>query len=570
MYLLPKEDINMKTTLTVCFLSIFIVYSPLFTQNQNVQRSPETSQSISMVISYQGILTAESGDPVPDGEYAMSFMLFDSESGAMPVWTESQTVTIIGGVFSVYLGSETPFSMDFDRQLWLGVMMGETEMLPRLPLAASAYSMHTLSVEDGAITTSSIADGAVTGDKLYQDAIIAGDNISISRDIENNIVIAGSGAGGLSLPFSGQTETGTSALAVTHTANDGIRYAVQGISYSTDGRAVAGYATSETGVNYGVYAQSSSNAGYGVYGRVISPTGITYGVYGRSDSNQGRGVWGLATASSGINYALYGRTYSSEGYGVFGDATAVTGTTYGVYGRADSDNGTGVFGESKTYGVQGKATSTGGMTIGGRFESSSSNGYGVYGHATATTGINYGVYGTTSSASGYAGYFLGRVEVAGDLTKSGGSFMIDHPLDPENKILRHSFVESPDMMNVYNGNVTTDDNGIALVELPEYFETLNRDFRYQLTVIGEFAQAIVAEEIINNRFTIGTDKPGVKVSWQVTGIRKDPWAEENRIVVEEYKKAELRGYYLNPQPYRQPGDRSIMRAEPPDIIKNNK
>jgi hypothetical protein len=171
------------------------------------------------------------------------------------------------------------------------------------------------------------------------------------------------------------------------------------------------------------------------------------------------------------------------------------------------------------------------------------------------------VYGKTSSPSGYAGYFEGNVKVTGTLSKGGGSFEIDHPLDPANKILRHSFVESPDMMNVYNGNIRTDANGRAEVILPDYFEALNRDFRYQLTVIGDFAQAIIAEKINNNRFTIRTDKPDVEVSWQVTGIRKDPWAAENRIVVEEKKNQTLQGFYLYPELYGIPENRSIARAE---------
>jgi hypothetical protein len=83
------------------------------------------------------------------------------------------------------------------------------------------------------------------------------------------------------------------------------------------------------------------------------------------------------------------------------------------------------------------------------------------------------------------------LQVTGNLSKGGGSFKIDHPLDPANKYLYHSFVESPDMMNVYNGNIMTDRRGLAVVILPNYFEALNRDFRYQLTVIGQFAQALV-------------------------------------------------------------------------------
>jgi len=115
------------------------------------------------------------------------------------------------------------------------------------------------------------------------------------------------------------------------------------------------------------------------------------------------------------------------------------------------------------------------------------------------TGYNNAtIYAEYSGSSGHAGYFEGKVSVTGNLYKGGGSFKIDHPLDPTNKNLYHSFVESPDMMNIYNGNVVTDITGNASVDLPEWFEALNRDFRYQLTVIGEFAQAIVSRKINKN------------------------------------------------------------------------
>jgi len=143
----------------------------------------------------------------------------------------------------------------------------------------------------------------------------------------------------------------------------------------------------------------------------------------------------------------------------------------------------------------------------------------------------------------------GNFHVTGTLSKGGGTFKIDHPLDPQNKYLAHSFVESPDMMNIYNGNVTTDAKGFAEVQLPEWFEALNSDFRYQLTVIGQFAQAIVATKVSGGRFGIRTDKPHVEVSWQVTGIRKDAWAEKNRVVVEDWKSLEDRGKYLHPEAF---------------------
>jgi hypothetical protein len=150
--------------------------------------------------------------------------------------------------------------------------------------------------------------------------------------------------------------------------------------------------------------------------------------------------------------------------------------------------------------------------------------------------------------------------VNGTLSKSAGSFKIDHPLDPANRYLSHSFVESPDMKNIYDGVVTTDAAGEATVTLPDYFEALNRDFRYQLTVIGEFAQAIVAKKVAGNRFVIRTSKPGVEVSWQVTGIRQDAYANAHRIPTEEDKPERERGSYLHPRLFGATEEKSVERA----------
>jgi len=107
------------------------------------------------------------------------------------------------------------------------------------------------------------------------------------------------------------------------------------------------------------------------------------------------------------------------------------------------------------------------------------------------------------------------------------------------------------MMNVYNGNATTDQHGLAVVTLPSYFEALNKDFRYQLTPMGSFAQATVAKEVHDNQFTIRTNKPGIKVSWQVTGVRHDAFAEQNPIHVEEEKAPRDRGYYMHSVPMKE-------------------
>ena len=179
-----------------------------------------------------------------------------------------------------------------------------------------------------------------------------------------------------------------------------------------------------------------------------------------------------------------------------------------------------------------------------------------------------GLYG--NSSFDYAAVLNGKVKITGNLEKAGGSFKIDHPLDPANKYLCHSFVESPDMKNVYDGVVVLDNKGKAEIELPDWFGALNKDFRYQLTAIGAPGPNLyIAEKISDtttsnkdknknsSRFKIAGGTSGMEVSWQVTGIRKDPWANANRIEVEEDKPTKERGYYLHPDLYGQPEEKGI-------------
>src|SRR5205823_237908 len=148
-----------------------------------------------------------------------------------------------------------------------------------------------------------------------------------------------------------------------------------------------------------------------------------------------------------------------------------------------SPTGGGVAGISANIGVEGKCTGPG-------------VGAGVHGHTDSAGTV--GVYGENPAVGGQAARFLGDVAVSGTLTAGHKAFRIDHPLDPENKYLNHSSVESPEMLTVYNGVAVTGDDGLAAVKLPGYFQALNRDFTYQLTVMGEFAQAIIASEIEDN------------------------------------------------------------------------
>lgn len=183
----------------------------------------------------------------------------------------------------------------------------------------------------------------------------------------------------------------------------------------------------------------------------------------------------------------------------------------------------------------------------------------------------HAIYAYSANSNAYAGYFNSRVYVSGYLTKAGGGFKIDHPLDSANKYLNHSFVESPEMKNVYDGVVVLDDKGEAQVKLPEWFEALNCDVRYQLTAIGAPAPNLyIAEEISHHRFKIAGGEPGMKVSWQVTGIRHDRWTQANSIAVEEEKSDSQRGYYLHPELYNQAEEKGIEWAKNPEMMRQMK
>jgi trimeric autotransporter adhesin len=222
---------------------------------------------------------------------------------------------------------------------------------------------------------------------------------------------------------------------------------------------------------------------------------------------------------------------------------AATAFEAGSTANASANNqGIGVYGTSLAgYGVRGDSS---GLFAGVGGYAAGTGGSGVYGQGNGSQG--FGVYGY--APDGISVYAQGNATVTGTLSKGGGSFRIDHPLDPEGKYLYHSFVESPDMMNVYNGTVTLGPNGRAKVHLPDWFEALNRDYRYQLTAIGQPAPDLhVSKEVSGGRFTIAGGKPGQRVSWQVTGIRHDAWADANRIPVEVDKSLEDQGRYLHPE-----------------------
>jgi len=381
----------------------------------------------------------------------------------------------------------------------------------------------TLSIADGGVTTAQLANAAVTAPKISGSGASSGQVLKYNG---SSVAWASDNEGGLTLPYSGTVSLTTTAFWVVNSGNgDGIRgnSAVHtGVFGTTDGIG-----------NYGVWGRSTNQAGGGVLGS-NSVTGCS-------------GTVGSQTA------AVLGRCNSS---------------TIGYLGTS-------------TYAVRGSSSKAGNFA--GYFDGSSTDlvyientgsGRGLH----AVTAADTGVWIQTSGSSAYAaldarrtsdsllaGFFKGKVTATGTVSAPISQSTIDHPQDPANEYLSHSFVGSPDMMNIYTGNVETDDSGFATVRLPAWFEAVNRDFRYQLTVLGggeSWAMARVAREIADNSFVIQTSIPHTRVSWQVTGIRHDPWAEAHRVQVEEAKPEDERGRYLHPELYGQPKDRAVGWIEP--------
>ena len=354
---------------------------------------------------------------------------------------------------------------------------------------------------------------------------------------------------------------GINAFAKSSSSNNTDQYGIKGTA--------EGSGSTGTGVHYGVYgtANGSGLNNIGTYGLAQSTSSAA--------NSANRGVFGNGNSTSSVfNQGVLGIAIptrnSTTGYnaGVLGEAAGHSNINYGFislnYGTGNTNYGSADF----AYGsVTGSKKNIGSYA----YVFGADTNIAVRAYAKDDAGsVNYGVYSEVAGIAGsMAGRFIGntRVEgnlvVTGSISKGSGTFKIDHPDDPENKFLVHSFVESPDMMNVYNGNAITDANGFVTVELPDYVENANKDYRYQLTPIGQFAQCIIKEKVKGNKFVIQTDKPNVEVSWMITGIRSDPYANQNRIVPVVDKDQNEKGKYLHPEAYGK--DDSYNMYQPLDL-----
>lgn len=327
------------------------------------------------------------------------------------------------------------------------------------------------------------------------------------------------------------------------------------------------------GAGDGIFVQSAGLGVVGIVGQATNTTQTNLGIQGQSFGPGGTGILGQAADSTAPNTGIMGQAFgpstgTSFATGVFGLASNTSNTgfsTVGVGGESDGEFGIGVRAIAKGkvgFAILAEATDASTENVGIQAQSFGPGGFGIEGFADASGGI--GVFGSGPTA----GEFIGNVNVVGTLKASSKSFLIDHPIDPANKYLNHASVESSELMDIYTGNAVLDSEGRAVVRLPNWFEALNRDFRYQLTAVGAAAPNLhIQQEIANQQFTIAGGAPGTKVSWQVTGVRQDAFAKAHPLQVEEDKAANERGFYIHPELFGAPREKSIIWAQHPETMR---
>ncbi len=458
-----------------------------------------------------GLVTVEIGS---GNVVAGSFAAIDWANG--PYYLKSETDPTGGTAYTVSGTSQllsVPYAL-YAETSGSGGFSGDYNDLTNAPTNVSSFTN-----DAGYITSPNDADSNPTNE--IQTLSLVGQNLTISG---GNTVALPSASGGNTLDMS--YDQGGAGAGRMITADAG---AVEVTTSSANATAIKG-ANTNTGVAILAETTNSGNTYSTIQSSTNSNSTISSAVLGNS-TGAAWGVSGQVQSTATAQAAVYGSNLRTNGgHGVYGVGFN------GVVGETNYSQGSAVWGEN--------------------FETIAPLGNGL-----GVAGIGYwGVAGEDMSLGAVAGAY--GVLSNGDFGATGTkTFIIDHPLDPENKFLRHFSTESNEVLNVYRGNIVLDENGEAIVELPDYYDAINTNPSYNLTPVGGFAQLYVKEEIKDGKFVIAGGAAGLKVSWTIYAERNDPYLQQypEKREVEVEKREGQQGKYFMPQLYNQGTDKKLIQ-----------
>lgn len=540
--------------------------------------------SIPNTISWQGVITDSEGELLT-GNYNITVKIFDAHTAGNELWSETHnSVNVYNGLVNLILGSVEEFDLNFTEQYWLEIKVGDGTPLSRIALNTVPYSFYSKR-SSGVIEADSLvlkdSEGVTrfvinpeTGTFKMMDNDTIWYELSVNSPLKTRNVY---GDGTFTVIQNGKEATFNRAGDLLHDRDR--------TSYDNDN------GKSGSTENKKFYDQDSNVVLEQILQTEYDDTEIieceTHRFYSDSAKKDGEII---IVRNQNMNTNSNNEVQTRMNFNNDGDTTSkyVKKFENGIITKEEKyQNGTKVsetnYGETKSdnsilnpngtvnrtitkYSDQLKWEISSGNqnsnvsqdqnswqfknnseTSSFQIQSASGNGYkiGLDSNNPSTPAMQFiannnggemsfqgnAVFNDSLKANGYFngenGKFSNNLDIEGDLNVQGNkNFKIQHPLYSD-KYLYHSCIESNEVLNKYSGIAITDETGRAEVVLPDYFDKINRNYRYQLTVIGTFSQAIISKEIENNKFEISTDQPNVKVSWEITAERYDQYLKDN-------------------------------------------
>jgi len=455
---------------------------------------------------------------------------------------EFQTLSLSGNTLSIANGNNVTLPTGTTYTAGTGISItGNTiaaaDVSATNEIQTLSISGSTLSISGGNNITLPSGSGGGTLDQAYDFGGAGAGKTIVADSGPVTINASGTGAANIGLLLS-HTGTGTAAMGINFS---GTGNGIQALSSNAANTfATIQASTNSSNANNSSILGQSTGAARAVTGQVEATATADAAVRGLNSRTGG----GIGVDGVGFN-GVAGSSAYNQGFGVFATNTATANVASGFYavGVAGlSTNGVGVQGQTtngQLPAILGQNLNTGAVY----------NNIGVYGQSN----MGIGVYGESID---YYGVFS-----EGDFGASGvKTFLIDHPLDPTNKFLKHFSIESNEVLNIYRGTVVCDANGEATVVMPIYVEAVNKNYSYQLTPIGSFAGLFIKEKLNNGQFKIAGAQPNMEVSWELVGERNDAYLikhpEKREVEVE--KKGSAKGTYISPELYGKPKDLKMV------------